>query len=126
MILIASCNSGIAQHGRFLKALASKQRTPPSEPDPPANCNHDGAGPDCGTEPSLPSEGVRFDFETFKQFQAVHGMGAETRKPTNSEASNFRKRPNYDASRRKLQRKQRSLISQLEPLIVKLSNDDIC
>lgn len=69
-------------------------------------------GDENGDEKSVGRVAIHINFESLTKFQGVHGMAEQQQsKPVSSE--NFRKRPNYDGSRRKLFRLQRERQSQL-------------
>ena len=58
---------------------------------------------------------VQFDTEALKRFEGIRGMSEEHPKPVGSE--NFRKRPNYDGSRRRFFKIQQTRVSHLASLL---------
>ncbi|CAK9029740.1 RRM domain-containing protein [Durusdinium trenchii] len=96
-----------AQRKRFLRALARN-------PEDSIDAKPSREEPSAPSEPAKPVvepvKGVRFDFDTLSRFQGIHGMGLS---PV-SEEVNFRKRPNYDGSRRRHMRLQRARTSHTE------------
>jgi hypothetical protein len=110
--VLGSCFFWLAFCARFLRALirpceASLVSAEPSSTSAPCAA----AKPFEEDRESLHQRGVHFNVHALTQFQGMQGMAEEQQSKPISE--NFRKRPNYDGSRRKLSRLVRERKSQL-------------
>ena len=110
--VLGSCFFWLAFCARFLRALirpceASLVSAEPSSTSAPCAA----AKPFEEDRESSHQRGVHFNVHALTQFQGMQGMAEEQQSKPISE--NFRKRPNYDGSRRKLSRLVRERKSQL-------------